>query len=709
MVPFSIRTATVRKRARFLFPSVPRLTESGRLRGRGHAVRACRLLAAATFVALALGFTPGIQAQLAEAEFHQIGKQGFGDPANSYAWSMARFKDRILVGSNRNFACLTRNIRDVGEGTNPEVPIACEPDLLDMDLRGRIYSLDPATGAIEPAYISPTVKTLMSDGTLADVPIDLGYRTMTVFREPDGTEALYVGSFVSTELPGRPPRLLRTIDGVHFTEVPGSVSNNPTYTSYRSLTVFKDRLYVLAIGRVIEDTAVLEANDPASGDFRVVSPPNFGDPANTGAFELEVFKGFLYVGTATDVEGFQLLKTQAAGEPPYAFQKVLVRGAYRGSSNQNVVSLAAFGDHLYVGSGINFVALDYFPEVDPAPAELIRVAADDRWEVVCGDARTTPDGYKMPTSGMEAGCGNFFSGYIWRMVVHQGVLYVGTFDLSVFTQYFQDLSVEKLESSEFFVRYPDLRPMMENRDPDEIGDIISAVEGGFDLWATPDGKEWTRVSRTGFGDPFSYGVRSFLSTPMGLFLGTANPFYGFRLFLGQKAGTDADGDSFPDASDNCPQTWNLNQADLDMDGIGDACDGDRDGDCILNDADSSPETPETNLVDSDGDEVFDGCDPDEDGDGILNRQDVCPAVADAGQADADGDGIGDACEATTPPDEPGPGQDTDGAGNTPRLCGATGWIPLLPMFALLLLPRRLLVRCRLDRRAGRLSESPHRG
>ena len=76
-----------------------------------------------------------------------------------------------------------------------------------MDLRGRIYSLDPATGAIEPAYISPTVKTLMSDGTLADVPIDLGYRTMTVFREPDGTEALYVGSFVSTELPGRPPRL----------------------------------------------------------------------------------------------------------------------------------------------------------------------------------------------------------------------------------------------------------------------------------------------------------------------------------------------------------------------------------------------------------------------------------------------------------------------------------------------------------------------
>ena len=66
------------------------------------------------------GSRPASKPQLAEAEFHQIGKQGFGDPANSYAWSMARFKDRILVGSNRNFACLTRNIRDVGEGTNPE-------------------------------------------------------------------------------------------------------------------------------------------------------------------------------------------------------------------------------------------------------------------------------------------------------------------------------------------------------------------------------------------------------------------------------------------------------------------------------------------------------------------------------------------------------------------------------------------------------------
>jgi hypothetical protein len=36
--------------------------------------------------------------------------------------------------------------------------------------------------------------------------------------------------------------------------------------------------------------------------------------------------------------------------------------------------------------------------------------------------------------------------------------------------------------------------------------------------------------------------------------------------------SDRDGDGVPDASDNCPSTWNVDQADADADGLGDACD-----------------------------------------------------------------------------------------------------------------------------------------
>ena len=65
--------------------------------------------------------------------------------------------------------------------------------------------------------------------------------------------------------------------------------------------------------------------------------------------------------------------------------------------------------------------------------------------------------------------------------------------------------------------------------------------------------------------------------------------------------------------DNCPGVNGDNQADLDGDGVGDACDGDVDGDGITNEAEAAR-----------------GTDPrsgDSDGDGVADAVDACPAVA----------------------------------------------------------------------------------
>ncbi len=121
--------------------------------------------------------------------------------------------------------------------------------------------------------------------------------------------------------------------------------------------------------------------------------------------------------------------------------------------------------------------------------------------------------------------------------------------------------------------------------------------------------------------------------------------------------------------DNCPDTFNDDQADGDADGVGDVCDscpadadpGQEDGDTdgIGDVCDNCPAVANPAQADMDTDEIGDACDPDIDGDGIdqgdgsnpctggavADCDDNCPLVDNADQADEDSDGVGDVCEA----------------------------------------------------------------
>ena len=125
---------------------------------------------------------------------------------------------------------------------------------------------------------------------------------------------------------------------------------------------------------------------------------------------------------------------------------------------------------------------------------------------------------------------------------------------------------------------------------------------------------------------------------------------------------DQDGDGVTDSADNCPAVSNANQADLDQDGQGDACDSDDDNDTVADGQDNCPLVANPNQENNDGDGLGDACDPDDDNDTVADGPDNCPLIANPNQENNDGDGLGDACD---------PDDDNDTVADGPDNCPLT--------------------------------------
>ena len=129
--------------------------------------------------------------------------------------------------------------------------------------------------------------------------------------------------------------------------------------------------------------------------------------------------------------------------------------------------------------------------------------------------------------------------------------------------------------------------------------------------------------------------------------------------LAWQIATDTDGDGISDTQDNCPDTSNTDQADMDGDTIGDACDSDIDGDGTPNGADAFPYDPAEDT-DTDSDGIGNNADTDDDNDGLLDTEEVALGT-DPLIADTDGDGLSDFDEVNMDGDPTTytPGIDTD--------------------------------------------------
>jgi len=508
--------------------------------------------------------------------FQRVATGGFGDQHNTWAWSMAWFKNKLYVGTGREVYCVTTAEEAVKFGIPSLYPPSigdCTPDFHHLPLQAEIWQYDPSTGIWTRVFQSlNSLTTTDNSGKSVATARDMGIRDFQTVIEPGGVTALYALGVTSEQIfetPATfgtwpPPRILRTTDGVHWTPIPqnisvggvcpakscflGDLTQNGT-TSYGNCSLrsgaqlnpgqsnsilFLQIGDFIGVGRVISSVPGV---NPALGDncgqsvcYQWASP----DTATLPVWVLQSFNNLIYAGTgnppAFPTLTYGVFKTDGTGTAPYTWNPIIVNGAYAtGLVADYAMSLQVFTDpQSCPGIGCLYVGTDQSNEmvrIHPDTTGVVPVDSVDSWDLVIGDPRTIPVGdpgagtLVAPVSGIGQFFDNGYTGHFWKMGLGGQGLYMGTWDWSA----------DEAATPSF--------------------GALWSQEFGTDVWRSPDGTHWSFVSKTGLGDGNNTGGRSFASTPFGLYFGTARSIGGTQVFMVDNTNLDVNHDGVIDQSD----------------------------------------------------------------------------------------------------------------------------------------------------------------
>ncbi|MCK4368959.1 MAG: PKD domain-containing protein [Dehalococcoidales bacterium] len=530
--------------------------------------------------------------------FERIAEGGFGDPMNNYAWSMGYFNGDLYVGVGRNSTWGVIN----GMGLPSEITDIIYEEItvptgapgswtFANDMRGEIWRYhDGEWERVYQAFVfHPPAQP---PGVF--VCTEIGFRgPMVTFTDKWGEEAIYASRAGAV-----PPMdvILKSTDGVTWERVRTPsfpCGDSPPYMGTpRAMMVHNGKLYVGAgeAGAYGGGPYIWATDDPVSVGGACVPSHNwelvadfsgFGPGTNTAVGSLASFNGYLYAGVDNPETGFQVFRSnaQSPDDPSLAsgWTQIVNYGA-GDMHNWRAACMDVLDNQLYVGSlSLPGVGGDAPGFMLPKGFEIIRINPypDDSWELVVGDyfPLVPPDGVtpRVPISGWPGGFGNFLNFYCWSMQAHEDVLYVGSFDASVFLRFVPigeliDLElteeqqgqivaaleqvIEKLEElgvdEDYIEPFRQLReaflPVYEPVDWEEVWQIFMDYFAGADLWKTEDGIIWQPVTLNGFDHPDNYGFRNMVGVNP-LFIGTANPFDGLEIWQvrGEAGSTDEAG------------------------------------------------------------------------------------------------------------------------------------------------------------------------
>lgn len=475
-----------------------------------------------------------------------------GDRENSYAWCMDVLPqpdgDYLYVGSNRNliYSMLRAYLVMVAgyplEQANAIIGQIFKGDIgIATNSQGRVfrYKVDGSAGW-EEVYRASNA-----------------YRGAVTYTDSEGKTALYM--VTSAAVPGKVLKFASDFDPAQ--DVPDVVMRLNQVDMLgegplRAIAKHGDSLIVGSFTNSIYITD-LPVKQPDGDDTsltgwtQIASPQNFG--SNNILWQVLSFNGSIYAFLAGGPVGkgaFSVYKgTENKGE--WNWQPIVgdvAAGAKypfgMGDLYNSATSTTVYKGHVYVGS-MTEVHLSFLTgQFDPSGikgGQLYRFDENDNWELVIGDLDRNPlfeerlgnygAGFfnqsirqRLLLQGTPLEGRNFsFNQYIWWMEEHKGKLYLTTFDFRVFLKY---VSPELLTAI--------------GLNQNEIDNLIGLLErletvlendAGFDIYVSSDGINWDPVTTDGFADPYNYGGRVLKSTDEGLFVGTANPFWGCQVWL----------------------------------------------------------------------------------------------------------------------------------------------------------------------------------
>lgn len=503
--------------------------------------------------------------------FEMLSEGGFNDTQNNYAWCMAMFKDDIYVGTGRNIP-YTVGLQLKAGGLLPwdlEIPQITHPDGMppppfgpdpDPNTTGNQYAPDP-DAVQEWANDMSAEIWRYHDGMWTRVhkalpfknqlngymyPEGTGYRYMITYTDKYGVEALYTGVGIGY---GR-TLLLKSTNGTTWLPVNFTQATPPYDT--RAMAVHNGKLYVgLGAG------GIYASDDPNLTQDNWVKVADFGDGVAIGA--LKSFNGYLYATTwqslSSPGDGFQVWRSRT-NDPRINDWVQVVSGGAGDVWNTFGADLESYKGKLYAGSmslPITFAG-ESAGFHTPKGFDLVRINTKDEWDLIIGNyiipeerQSASYEERGLPLSGWPSGFGNPLNLYCWQLEEHNGLFYLATFDAGSFIRVIPtDLVLSQfnletigsasneLEMSGIQGEYAEgLLGVLQESDPLVVIQALEEFLGGSDMWISEDGIHWSPADLNGFGNPNNYGFRTLVSTEKGFFVGTANPFEGCQVYVGE--------------------------------------------------------------------------------------------------------------------------------------------------------------------------------